>query len=284
MKNFIQNYNKIIQQALREDQSRQDITSKLLIPKNRVSEGEIFFKEDGTLCGIEIAKCVFQTLDKNVQFRKLFKDGESIKKHTVVATLKGKTRMLLSAERTALNFLGYLSGISTRTNQYAREIRSYKAKVFDTRKTTPGLRLLEKYAVYCGGGMNHRVDLKEMVLIKDNHREACYPKISIGEMINTIRRKTNVPIEIEVDTLDQFKEALVAYPDFILLDNMTCAQMKKAVLLSRTLSKKKQPLLEASGGITLKTIRSVAKTGVDRISIGALTHSHQSIDVSLESN
>jgi len=274
--------NKLIAQALREDAANKDITTNSLIPANHISQGVIIVKEDAILCGLDIAKQVFRKMDKKIHFRPLVKDGTKVKRGAKIAELKGKTRTLLTGERVALNFLGYLSGIATHTHQFVAKTRRSKAKILDTRKTTPGLRLLEKYAVKCGGGENHRSDLSELALIKDNHREACQPQLSIPQAIRCIRRKTKKKLEIEVDNLVQFKQALTANPDMILLDNMNCSQMKKAVTITRKILHKGRPLLEASGGITLRNVAAVAQTGVDRISIGSLTHSHKAIDVSLE--
>ena len=276
------NLNKLILQALREDAADKDITSDFLIPAAHTSSGAIIVKEDSVICGLTIAKKVFQKIDRNIRFQTKFKDGSKVERNTKIATLRGKTRSLLAGERTALNFLGYLSGIATNTHHYVKKIRRQKAKIYDTRKTTPGLRALEKYAVKCGGGYNHRHDLSELVLIKDNHRDACHPNLSIPQAVNAIRRRTKKTLEIEVDNLSQLKQALTAGPDLILLDNMTRAQIKKAVKLTRSMPRNKRPLLEASGGITLANVVNVAKMGVDRISIGSLTRSHKAIDVSLE--
>ncbi len=274
--------NTLIRLALSEDAANKDITTNLLISSTHTSSSVIIVRENAVLCGLTIAKKVFQKLNKHVRFQTKFKDGAVVKRNTTIATIKGKTRSLLTGERVALNFLEHLSGIATNTHKYVLKTRLQKAKIYDTRKTTPGLRLLEKYAVKCGGGYNHRSDLSEFILIKDNHRHACHPRQSIAQAIQRIRHKTKKVLEIEIDDLNQFKQALKAEPDMILLDNMTCTQMKKAVALTRTLPRKKRPLLEASGGITLANVAAVAKTGVDRISIGSLTHSHKAIDVSLE--
>lgn len=277
-----QNLNKLILRALREDATGKDITTNSLIPYDHVSSGFIIVQEDAVLCGLEFVKKVFQKLNKHIRVLTPFKDGTAVKRHTKIITLKGKTRSLLKGERVALNFLGYLSGIATQTHRYVQKTRRQKAKIYDTRKTTPTMRRIEKYAVLCGGGYNHRFDLSELVLIKDNHRQACHPKLSIPQAIAKVRRKTRKKLEIEVDDLNQFRQALTADPDMILLDNMTCAQMKKAVLLARKTPHQRRPLLEASGGITLANISNIAKTGVDRISIGSLTHSHHAINVSME--
>jgi len=274
--------NTLIRQALSEDAVSKDITTNVLISNAHISNGVIIVKEDAVLCGLEIAKKVFHKLNRHIRFQTKFKDGAVVRRNTIIATLKGKTKSLLTGERVALNFLGYLSGIATNTHHYVAKVRRRKSKITDTRKTTPGLRSLEKYAVRCGGGTNHRSDLSEMVLIKDNHRLACHPAQSIPQAIQSFRRRTRKTLEIEVDNLSQFRQALTASPNMILLDNMTCTQMKKAVAFTRTLPRKKRPLLEASGGITLSNVAAVARTGVDRIAIGSLTHSHKAIDISME--
>jgi len=274
--------NTLILQALREDTAGRDITTDALIPKTQISKGSIVIKEDSVICGLAIAKKVFQKLNRHIHFQTFFNDGAKVRRNTTIATVKGATRALLTGERTALNFLAYLSGIATKTDQFVQKIRHSKVQILDTRKTTPGLRMLEKYAVRCGGGYNHRSNLSNLVLIKDNHREACHPQISIPQAIDRVRRKTRRKLEIEVDNLIQFKQALTAEPEMILLDNMSCQQMKRAVRLNQKIARKKRPLLEASGEITLRNVAAVAKTGVDRISIGLLTHSHNAINISME--
>ncbi len=274
--------NPLIRRALREDAAHKDVTTNSLIPAHQVSGAIIIIKEEAIVCGLKVIEGVFKTQDPHVRFKTIHADGRKVKRHTIVAKLEGKTRALLTGERVALNFLGYLSGIATDTHQFVEKARPTKARILDTRKTTPGLRLLEKYAVKCGGGHNHRPDLSELVLIKDNHREACHPHLSIAEAIQCTRRKTKKTIEIEVDTLRQFKEALSAHPDMILLDNMSCAQMKRAVTIVRKMPSTKRPILEASGGITIRNVAQIARTGVDCISIGSLTHTHNGIDVSME--
>jgi len=274
-------FNNIITQALKEDAAKEDITTNALVPASSTTEAVILFKEDAVLCGLSIARQVFQNLDKNILFRTDLKDGDAVKKNSKVAFIKGKTRAILTGERTALNFLGYLSGIATNTRQFVDRIKPFKTKILDTRKTTPGLRELEKYAVRCGGGYNHRTSLKDMVLIKDNHRVISKRHLSLVEMIEQCRTKTKKPLEIEVDNLTQLQDALRGNPDYILLDNMSIPQLKQAVKITRSSSHKK-PLLEASGGIRPNNVKAIAQTGVDRISIGALTHHRQAIDVSLE--
>jgi len=274
--------NQIIIRALKEDAARHDITTTALIPPSHSSTASIIFKQDALVCGVNIVKRIFHKVDSRIRIQSHCRDGQKIKKGTLVALLKGKTRALLAGERTALNFLSHLSGIATQTNQFVQKAGRAKTKIMDTRKTTPGLRLVEKYAVVCGGGFNHRYDLSEMILIKDNHREACQPGLSIVEAIRLVRQKTKKRLEIEVDNLNQFQQALSAKPDIILLDNMSCRQMRKAVIAVKTIPQNRRPLLEASGGIKLNNVRAVAQTGVDRISIGSLTHTHKAIDVSME--
>jgi nicotinate-nucleotide pyrophosphorylase (carboxylating) len=270
----------IINRAIKEDHIHQDITTNLLVPKNQMSEAHIIAKEPSVLCGTEIAAAIFHRLDPNLHLRFFHTDGECLKTNTRVVYLKGKTRALLSGERVALNFLSYLSGIATITHKYVRHVHPLKVKIMDTRKTLPGLRVLVKMAVRAGGGVNHRFNLKEMVMIKDNHQIAYPRENSIKHAIQRIRSKTDHLIVVEVDDLLQFHQALEADPDIILLDNMRANQIQKAVKLNQERGKK--CLLEASGGVNLANIRSIAKTGVDRISIGAITHSSKAMDFSME--
>ena len=275
---------KLIRNALREDAVRSDVTTNTLIPKQQKCQAVIVAKKGGVVCGAQIAVKVFKALDPGLHAKVMIKDGRSVKVGDVLVRLAGRTRSILSGERTALNFLGYLSGMATLTQQFVKAVEPYPVKIMDTRKTTPGLRALERYAVRCGGGFNHRFDLKDAVLIKDNHLKASSPHVGIVEAIRCFRAKNKHPIEIEVDTLDQFRQALSAGPEIILLDNMTRTQMRRAVEITRALPGTRRPLLEVSGGVTLKTVKAIAATGVDRISIGALTHSSGSLDVSLEVN
>ncbi|MCK5580419.1 MAG: carboxylating nicotinate-nucleotide diphosphorylase [Candidatus Omnitrophica bacterium] len=271
---------RLVRAALKEDSCNNDITTRGLIPNDKISSGTIIAREDAVICGITLVKEVFKALDPKAQFKAARNDGNMVKKNDTVITIKCKTRALLSGERTALNFLAYFSGIATMTHQYVKTIRPYKAAIMDTRKTLPGLRVLAKMAVRLGGGVNHRFCLNEMVLIKDNHRLANKKNLSMPDAIRLMKKKTKKPIIVEVDTLDQFEEDIEAHPDVILLDNMTTQQIQKAVVLNK--KHKKPCLLEASGGITLQNVKAVAKTGVDRISIGALTHSSKDIDFSME--
>lgn len=271
---------KSIARALAEDCNKQDITTGILVPRNQISEACIIAQEEAVICGLEIIKYIFKKLDPKMHFRFYRKDGGKIRKNGRAVFLKGKTHAILSGERVALNFISYLSGISTQTNRFVEEVKTYKVQVMDTRKTIPGIRALAKMAVRVGGGVNHRFNLKEMVMIKDNHLVAYKKNGCIKEAISKIREKTSKIIIMEVDNLTQFRQTLKACPDIILLDNMSLNQIKKAVALNK--KDKNSILLEASGGITLKNIRSIAKTGVDRISVGALTHSPKSIDFSME--
>ncbi|WP_069650659.1 carboxylating nicotinate-nucleotide diphosphorylase [Caloranaerobacter ferrireducens] len=265
----------IIKNALIEDMNNGDITTDNLIGQDDISEAEIIAKEDGILAGIEIAEITFKLLDKDIQFYRLKEDGQFLRKGDVIAKIKGKTRAILSGERTALNFLQRLSGIATKTRKFVDKVEKYKVRVADTRKTTPGIRVLEKYAVKLGGGSNHRYNLSDAVMIKDNHIRAVG---SIERAIKLMREKVShtVKIEVEVETIEEFKQALSAGADIIMLDNMSIEKMKEAVSINN-----KKAILEASGNVNIDNIEEVAKTGVDVISVGALTHSVKALDISL---
>lgn len=265
----------LIKNALIEDMNNGDITTENLIAKDDISEAEIIAKEDGVLAGIEIAEITFKLLDKDIQFHRLKEDGQFLRKGDVIAKIKGKTRAILSGERTALNFLQRLSGIATKTRKFVDKIEKYKVRVADTRKTTPGIRVLEKYAVKLGGGANHRYNLSDAVMIKDNHIRAVG---SIERAIKLIRERVShtVKVEVEVETIEEFKQALNAGADIIMLDNMSIEDMKEAVSINN-----KKAILEASGNVNIDNIEEVAKTGVDVISVGALTHSVKALDISL---
>jgi nicotinate-nucleotide pyrophosphorylase (carboxylating) len=236
----------------------------------------LLLKQPGVVCGLPAAEAVFRALDPEVAFEALVSDGDSIAATpTSVARVEGAARALLSGERTALNLLGRLSGIATLTRRYADAIAGTGAVLLDTRKTTPGLRALEKYAVRCGGGTNHRLGLFDGILVKDNHLRLAG---GVREAVERLRAAgSGLEIEVECDTLDQVAEALAAGADRILLDNMDPALLRRAVELTAGRAE-----LEASGGVTLETIRAVAETGVDVVSVGALTHSARSLDVSME--
>ncbi|MBU0503592.1 MAG: carboxylating nicotinate-nucleotide diphosphorylase [Candidatus Omnitrophota bacterium] len=269
----------IVKQALVEDIGKGDITTQLTIPKDKHIKGTILSNEDCVICGLDVMETVFKTVDKNVIFSALIKEGHKIKKGKVIGKVEGRAQSILSAERVGLNLLSLLSSVATKTREYVEKIEPLKVKISDTRKTIPGLRELQKYAVRVGGGHNHRMGLDEMVLIKDNHIK----------VIEGYSKLPSVPkgfkIEIEVTNLDEFNHALKFKPDFIMLDNMNIPDMKKAVeILNATLFNSHHPRtkLEASGGVDLDNIKEIASTGVDIISIGDLTHSVQSVDISLE--
>ncbi|CDZ24991.1 putative nicotinate-nucleotide pyrophosphorylase [[Clostridium] cellulosi] len=266
----------IIIRALKEDINYVDVTTDYLIPEEQESTAAFFSKANGILCGIDVALRTFKLLDGDMSFEILKHDGDILEKSDVIARIHGKTRALLKGERTALNILQHMSGIATATNAAVREIAGTKASIADTRKTLPGLRMLEKYAVAVGGGRNHRFNLSDAAMIKDNHIDATG---SITKAVETLRSKIGHTIKIEVETrnLDEVKEALASGADIIMLDNMDNDTMKKAVEIIGG-----KALVEASGGITAGNLKSVAETGVDIISVGALTHSVKAFDISMK--
>jgi nicotinate-nucleotide pyrophosphorylase (carboxylating) len=269
----------IIQLALAEDIGKGDITTDNLVPLKAQSKARLVAKADGIVCGVDLARQVFRTLSPKVVFRALLKDGRRVRKNQAIAELSGPTRVLLTGERVALNFLTFLSGIATQTNLFVQKAKPYKAKIIDTRKTIPLLRQLQRYAVRCGGGVNNRFNLNDMALMKDNHRVYLTGQ-EIIHSINDLKMKIKYKVEVEVDSITQFKEVLNTKADIILLDNMTPGQIAQAVKLRQ--KAKSHVLLEASGGITLKNVREYAAAGVDRISIGALTHSQRALDISMD--
>ncbi len=266
---------RVVYAALMEDVGAGDVTTEATVDADVVGTADLVVKEPGVVCGLEAAEAVFRTLDSDIRFERVVDDGAVIGGPTVVATVTGPKRAILTGERTALNFLGRLSGVATLTRSYADAVAGTGAAILDTRKTTPGLRLLEKHAVACGGGRNHRFGLDDAVLIKDNHLQAAAGSVSTA--VARVRELTDLPIEVECDTLEQVSEALAEGVDAILLDNMTADGLRAAVALVAGRAR-----LEASGGVTLENVRAVAETGVDEISVGALTHSARSLDVSLE--
>ena len=265
----------IIKTALLEDINYCDVTTDYLIPAEQEGMAEFVSKADGIVCGTEIAVRVFQILDENISFEILKKDGEEVKKGDLILTVKGKTAVLLKGERTALNLIQHMSGISTASNKYAKIVEDTNASIADTRKTLPGLRPLQKYAVMTGGATNHRYNLSDAAMLKDNHIDAAG---GITAAITKLRSKIGHMTKIEVETrnLDELQEALDAKADIIMLDNMSPELMKKAVEITN-----KRAVLEASGGITDETLRAVAESGVDIISVGALTHSVKAFDISM---
>ncbi len=270
----------IIEIALEEDAGQGDVTSEALIPTDLAGKATILVKEKGVLAGIDIARRVFQYIDPMLQVEVLIKDGSAIKPGDIAATIDGSVISILEAERTALNFLQRLSGIASLTAEYVDRVKGTEAKIYDTRKTTPGIRLLEKYAVRTGGGQNHRMHLAEQVLIKDNHIAALRAMgMSLTETVTKARENApeGITIEVEVTSVKEAEEALQSGADIIMLDNMSAADMKQAMEKGAGRVK-----FEASGNITLGNVREAAMTGVDMISIGALTHSYKALDISLE--
>jgi len=280
---------KLVDAALDEDIGPGDVTSEPIVPKGLNATAEFIAKEDGILAGLAAARLVFERLSRRVRFAAKKREGATVKNGDVIATLRGPAWAILAGERLSLNFLQRLSGIATTTRRYVDAVKGTGAVIMDTRKTTPGWRELEKYAVRMGGGVNHRIGLYDMVLIKDNHIEVAAARWggedAIGKAVAACReRHPKLAVEVEAQDMNQVREAVLAEPDIIMLDNMSPDQMRHAIGLIRKLSRSlgnKPPLTEASGGITLETIRAVAAVGVDRISIGALTHSVKALDICL---
>jgi nicotinate-nucleotide pyrophosphorylase (carboxylating) len=265
---------RLVLAALAEDLGAGDRTGEFVLEADATATAALLLNEPGVVCGLEVAATAFRSLDAEVRFERRTDDGERIGTTPFeLANVEGDARALLAAERTALNLLGRMSGIATLTRRYVDAVADTGAQILDTRKTTPGLRTLEKLAVRCGGGRNHRFGLYDAVLIKDNHVRLG------GGIAESVRRakETGLPVEVECETLDQLCEALDAAADAVLLDNMPLSMLREAVALARG-----RALLEASGGVTLDTVRAIAETGVDFVSVGALTHSARSLDVSLE--
>lgn len=272
----------VVNRALNEDLGRGDITSRATVRSGVNARGSFIAKQDLILAGLEVADLVFGWFDEYIQIESTGADGDEIKADRAFARVTGEAQMLLAAERTALNFLQHLSGVATITRKYVEAVASTKAKIVDTRKTTPGLRLLEKYAVAVGGGSNHRLGLDDGVLIKDNHLAMAG---SVAEAVRRARESTGHlhKIEVEVATLDQVKEALDAKADILLLDNMAPELARQAAqIVSERERDDRRTLLEASGGINLSNVREYAEAGVDLISIGALTHSAPAVDISFK--
>ncbi|MEK6683671.1 MAG: carboxylating nicotinate-nucleotide diphosphorylase [Nitrospirota bacterium] len=267
---------KIVKQALAEDLVRNDVTTRLLFPKSIQAEATIQVKQEAILAGLPVAEAVFKKVDPRLKFKSLARDGDRVKAGAIVARLEGDGRSLLKGERVALNFLQHLSGIATLTARFVEAIRGTKATILDTRKTTPGLRNLEKYAVRMGGGRNHRMSLSDGILIKDNHLALAESlKTAVGRARKRAPRRCKV--EVETTHLKEIEAALLAKADIILLDNMTIPQLKEAVRFING-----RALTEASGGVHLNHVREIAETGVDFISIGALTHSAPAVDMSMD--
>jgi nicotinate-nucleotide pyrophosphorylase (carboxylating) len=272
----------LIALAFAEDlDERGDLTCQALIQPERQATVTVVARQSGILAGEPVGRLVMQHLDPAIQWAAQKTDGERVAPGTVIAELTGPLAHLLVGERTMLNFMTHLSGIATLTGQFVEAVAGTKARILDTRKTLPGWRRLQKYAVRCGGGTNHRMGLYDGVLIKDNHLAAWTELSSIAGAIEAAKQKwPSVPVELEVDSIDQFREALASSPDIVLLDNMPPAMMAEAVALRN--GQAPRVLLEASGGVNLANVAEIARTGVDRISIGALTHSAPVLDLALD--
>jgi nicotinate-nucleotide pyrophosphorylase (carboxylating) len=267
----------IVATALQEDDTKHDITTAATILSNRRARCRLVARQMGVVSGLPLACEAFEQLDPAVTIRIERADGSLIRPETPVLFLSGHARGLLSAERVALNFMQRLSGVATATSRFVEAVKGTKARIIDTRKTTPGWRQLEKYAVRAGGGMNHRHDLSSAVLIKDNHLSALDNDIGLAVKRARDLVPEGIKVEVECDTIDQVRAAIQAKADIILLDNMSPAKMKEAVGMIAG-----QAIVEASGGVTLSTVRAIAETGVDWISVGALTHSAKAMDLGLD--
>ena len=267
--------NSKVSEALSEDSITDDLTSQATITQSQVSNARFVTRKSGVIAGCLVAAAVLEQCGIN-EYELLVKDGQEVSANTELIRLKAETRAILKAERTALNFLSHLSGIATFTNLWVKEVSSSKTAIRDTRKTTPGLRELEKYAVRMGGGLNHRMNLSDQALIKDNHIAAAG---SVSEAINRVKKAApGALIEVEVDTLEQLKEALQCSVEIVLLDNMSIEQTKAAVEIARGSNTK----LESSGGLKLENAAAYAATGVDYLAVGALTHSAPVLDIGLD--
>lgn len=269
---------RIIINALEEDLGWGDVTTDSTIPAETNITGNFIAKAEGIVCGIEICRRVFEIVDKNIEFQALMRDGQRVSKGDIIAKVSGSARGILKGERTALNFFQRMSGIATMTDKFVSSTAGFKVRIVDTRKTAPGLRLLDKYSVKAGGGFNHRFNLSDMVLIKDNHIKAAG---GITPAVEAAKRNIShaVKIEVEVESIRELMEAIDAGADIVMLDNMTLDMMKEAVSIA-----KGKVLLEASGNMAMegeRNVRAVAGTGVDIISVGSLTNSVEALDISL---
>ena len=285
----------IVQLAIKEDIGDGDITSKIFIPDGSETEGMLIAKEAGIVAGLPVAGYVLSQIDENLIFTSNIEDGSRVKKGTIIGSVKGLTLSLLSAERLVLNFLQRLSGIATATNRFAEKIKGYRTQIMDTRKTAPGWRYLEKYAVRVGGGVNHRMGLYDQILIKDNHLKTMESEKENGDIRRLVKKareqiENGMLIEVEVEDLCQIKDAVDAGVDIILFDNMEPSKIREAVDMVKEFEKNqgagtgKAILTEASGNITIENVEEYADAGVDRISVGAITHSARALDISFDIN
>lgn len=270
------NADELIKMALREDISSEDVTTNSVMPEAKPGEVELICKQDGVICGMEVFERVFKILDENTEVEKYVTDGDKVKKGQLMAKVKGDIRVLLSGERVALNYLQRMSGIATYTNEVAGLLKGSKTVLLDTRKTTPNMRIFEKYAVKCGGGQNHRYNLSDGILLKDNHIGAAGSITKAIEMAKAYAPFVR-KIEIETETIEQVKEAVEAGADIIMLDNMDVATMKEAV---KIIDGRAQT--ECSGNVTKENINNIIDSGVDFVSSGALTHSAPILDISMK--
>ena len=283
----------LVKEALKEDIGNIDLTTTYTVPPGLDVEADIIVKDDGVIAGLSLVEILYNTLDANIRFKPLAKDGDDVHSGKTIAYVAGSAKSILTGERVALNFLCRLSGIATLTRKFVKKVEGYNVKIKDTRKTTPLLRDLEKYAVRAGGGYNHRMGLNDQVLIKDNHlrcekiamvKNKVKGKSEIGLAIHNVKKSAqeNTVIEVEVENLAQLKEALKSGPDIILLDNMTPNDVAQAVKVRDLSDSKKRIALEVSGGVNLENVKEYAAAGVEMISIGALTHSAPALNISLE--
>ena len=283
----------IVQLAIKEDIGDGDITSKIFIPDGSKTEGMLIAKEAGVVAGLPVAGYVLSQIDENLILTSNIEDGSRVKKGTIIGSVKGLTLSLLSAERLVLNFLQRLSGIATATNRFAEKIKGYRTQIMDTRKTAPGWRYLEKYAVRVGGGINHRMGLYDQILIKDNHLKAMGTEKENGTISRLVKKareqiENGTLIEVEVEDLCQIKEVMDAGVDIILFDNMEPSKIREAVGMVKEFEKNQGAgtgnaiLTEASGNITIENVEEYADAGVDRISVGAITHSARALDISFD--
>jgi nicotinate-nucleotide pyrophosphorylase (carboxylating) len=272
----------VIDRAFAEDVRDGDVTTIWTIPETKQARAEFIARADGVIAGLDVAKWVFERVDGAIVFDARMADGDVIKPGDVMAVVSGSARGLLTAERTALNFLQRMSGIATMTAQFVKEVEGTKARILDTRKTVPGLRVLDKYAVVAGGGVNHRIGLFDMVLLKENHIEAAD---GIGPAVMSVRKGMaqdgrTLKVEVEVENLTELEEVLLVGADQVMLDNMSIDEMRQAVERVANFDGQK-PALEASGDVSMARVRDIAETGVDYISVGALTHSVKAMNISM---
>jgi len=273
---------RVVRAALDEDAAGDDVTTRWTVPAEAVAHAEILFRQAGVVAGSSVIQATFAAIDPRIEFVSYAEDGSTVEAGTVVASVEGPARAILTAERVALNFLQRMSGIATTTAAYVRAVEGTGVQIYDTRKTAPGLRLIDKYSVELGGGRNYRKNLSAMVLIKENHVRAAGGVVEAIQLARAGMKRDHheVKLDVEVQTLDEFEAALRAGADCIMLDNMMPEQLLSAVTRARGVGPNR-PLLEASGNVSLETVRTVAETGVDLISIGRLTHSAPALDVSL---